>query len=584
MYNSVTDRSWKLKEISIDRITTIMQKFDVSELQARLIASREPNFDLIQHFIDPKIKNLMNDPYELLDMDKAVNRTLHAIKTSEKICIYGDYDVDGATSSALLRIFFESLGLEVMVYIPDRIRDGYGLSAAALSKIKAEGIDLVITVDSGSLAHEAIDAGNVLGLDTIVIDHHLTLEHLPNAIAVINPNRLDEKTKYTYLAAVGVSFLFAVGLISALKKDGYFERTNLIPINLMDLMDLVALGTVCDVMPLVGLNRAFVKQGLKVLASRKNIGLKALSDIASIDQAPTCYHLGFVLGPRINAGGRVGESFLGSKLLSTKCEFESREIVEKLEIFNNERKKLESEIIAEAKLLGALQVDQNIILVSGDWHPGVIGVVAGKLKELYKKPVAVVSIIEGICKASCRSVKGVDFGSALAEAKQLDLVEVGGGHAMAAGFTTSELKLDALHKFLNEKFAKYQGLIAQGLISEYELELTSSAISKELHAEIHMLAPFGQGNNEPLVKVNDLFVLKAYIVGEKHISCLFANDRNSYKGQALKAIIFNSVGTKIEEYILSKMPHKLSIIGTIQIQHYNGNAYPQIVVQDIIVD
>jgi single-stranded-DNA-specific exonuclease len=584
MYNSVTDRSWKLKEISIDRITTIMQKFDVSELQARLIASREPNFDLIQHFIDPKIKNLMNDPYELLDMDKAVNRTLHAIKTSEKICIYGDYDVDGATSSALLRIFFESLGLEVMVYIPDRIRDGYGLSAAALSKIKAEGIDLVITVDSGSLAHEAIDAGNVLGLDTIVIDHHLTLEHLPNAIAVINPNRLDEKTKYTYLAAVGVSFLFAVGLISALKKDGYFERTNLIPINLMDLMDLVALGTVCDVMPLVGLNRAFVKQGLKVLASRKNIGLKALSDIASIDQAPTCYHLGFVLGPRINAGGRVGESFLGSKLLSTKCEFESREIVEKLEIFNNERKKLESEIIAEAKLLGALQVDQNIILVSGDWHPGVIGVVAGKLKELYKKPVAVVSIIDGICKASCRSVKGVDFGSALAEAKQLDLVEVGGGHAMAAGFTTSELKLDALHKFLNEKFAKYQGLIAQGLISEYELELTSSAISKELHAEIHMLAPFGQGNNEPLVKVNDLFVLKAYIVGEKHISCLFANDRNSYKGQALKAIIFNSVGTKIEEYILSKMPHKLSIIGTIQIQHYNGNAYPQIVVQDIIVD
>lgn len=581
MHQSITGRTWQLKEIPTDHITRIMHQYEVSELQARLVASREPDIDKVGHFLDPKIKHLMKDPYLLLDMDKAVKRTLKAIEANEKICIYGDYDVDGATSSALLRRVFESYGIEIEVYIPDRMKDGYGLSKRALKQIKSSGVSLVITVDSGSMAHEAIDAGNEMGLDIIVIDHHLTAENLPNAVAIINPNRLDETTEYKYLAAVGVAFLFAVAVDKEMKLLNLGIK-NGNGINFMDLMDIVALGTVCDVMPLVGLNRAFVKQGLKVLSARKNIGLKALSDIANINMRPTCYHLGFILGPRINAGGRVGESYLGSKLLSTACEIEAMEIAAKLEEFNNERKRVELDIVAEANILAAFQSDRNLILVSGKWHPGVIGVVAGKLKEIYSKPVAVVSIIDGICKASCRSVKGVDFGSALAEAKLQDLVIVGGGHAMAAGFTTEEAKLDTLSEFLNERFGAHKDAISDSRIAHYELELTSSAISEGLHDEIHTLAPFGQGNPEPIIKIDGLFVLKAYIVGEKHISCLLASDRSAYKGQALKAICFNAVGTPLEKYLMSEIPHVLSVIGTVQIQHYNGKTYPQVVISDII--
>lgn len=579
MHKSITDRSWALKDIPLRYITQIMNMHEISELQARLVASRVPDIENVAHFLDPKIKHLMKDPYLLLDMDKGVKRTLKAILSNEKICIYGDYDVDGATSSAILRRVFESYGLNVEVYIPDRMKDGYGLSARALSQIKERGVSLVITVDSGSMAHEAIDASNEMGMDVIVIDHHLAIDTLPKAVAIINPNRLDETTEYTYLAAAGVAFLFAVAIDREMKLLGK-EST----INLMDLLDLVALGTVCDVMPLVGLNRAFVKQGLKVLAARKNIGLTALSNIARIDQLPTCYHLGFILGPRINAGGRVGESYLGSKLLSIECEIEASEIAAKLEEFNNERKRVEIDIVEEAKILAAFQSDKNLILVSGKWHPGVIGVVAGKLKEIYSKPVAVVSIIDGICKASCRSVKGVDFGSALAEAKLQDLVIVGGGHAMAAGFTAEEAKLQALHEFLDNRFAANKDAIAESRIAQYELELTSSAISEDLHAEIHLLAPFGQGNPEPIIKIDGLFVLKAYIVGEKHISCLLAGDRSAYKGKALKGICFNAVGTALEKYLLSEIPHIISVIGTIQMQHYNGNTYPQIVIQDIVVN
>ncbi|MEY3196835.1 MAG: hypothetical protein RLZZ59_201 [Pseudomonadota bacterium] len=583
MHKSVTNKIWKNKDIPSSLISKLIQQFELSELTARLVASRTPDIDSVGDFLNPKIKNLMSNPYDLLDMDKAVERTLSAIKNGEKICIYGDYDVDGATSSALLKIIFDQLNVENIVYIPDRMKDGYGLSNGALTKIKSEEASLVITVDSGSMAHEAIDFANQIGLDVIVIDHHLAIEKLPEAVAIVNPNRLDEKTKYKYLAAVGVAFLFATALISSLKNNGYFEEKNLIIPNLIDLLDIVALGTVCDMMPLVGLNRAFVKQGLKILSNRKNIGIKTLCDKGGIDQTPSTYHLGFVLGPRINAGGRVGESFLGSKLLSTNSEIEAQEIVEKLEQFNNDRKRIESEILQEAIELSELEKEKNIILVSGKWHPGVIGVVAGKLKELYKKPVAVVSNIDGLSKASCRSIKGIDFGSALSEAKLLDLVDVGGGHAMAAGFTTSEKKLIPLSEFLNERFSKYKDAIESAKVFEYEIEVTSSGISEKLYKEIHELAPFGNGNYEPIIRVNDLFVVKAHIVGEKHISCLLASDRNSYKGEAIKTIIFNSVGTSIEEFVMSTIPHKISIIGTIQMQHYNGKSYPQIVVQDLIV-
>ncbi|MGV2432401.1 MAG UNVERIFIED_CONTAM: single-stranded-DNA-specific exonuclease RecJ [Rickettsiaceae bacterium] len=583
MYKSITNKTWRLKDVSNADITRYMNAFGLSEIEARLIAMRGIKFDEIPDFLEPKLRNLLPDPFHLLDMDKAVNRIIEAIKSDQKICIFGDYDVDGATSSALLKKILHDIGIEADIYIPDRMKEGYGPSPLAMYKLHEKGIKLVITVDCGAMAYDAVNKANEIGLDVIIIDHHICADILPKALAVINPNRLDERSEYKYLAAVGVSFLFAVGFVKQLKAIKYFEEKSIEEPKLLDYLDIVALGTVCDVMPLIGLNRAFVKQGLKTLAMRKNIGLRALADRAAIDTKPSCYHLGFILGPRINAGGRVGESYIGSRLLSSNCEIESLELAGKLEEFNEQRKYIELQIVQDAINMASIQADHNFIMVSGHWHPGVIGVVAGKLKENYQKPVAVVSVIDGIAKASCRSVPGVDFGSALAQAKLMGLVEVGGGHAMAAGFTTTEDKLERLKEFLNQEFTKHQHHIEANSIKEYDLEITSSGMSIELHDQINNLGPFGNGNNEPLVKVDNLYVLKAHIVGQKHISCILAIDRNGYKSKSLYAIAFNAVGTPIEQILLSTSPLNISAIGHLKIYHRNGEMHPQLVISDLIV-
>ncbi len=580
MYRSVKNKTWRIKEVAPSEVSRFMQKFAISEIEARLLLLREVKEEMIEHFLDPKLRNLMPDPYHLLDMDKAVDRAVDAIGKGEAICIFGDYDVDGATSSALLRRMFNALSADVQVYIPDRMKEGYGPTSGAMDRIKQDGSKLVITVDCGAMAFEAIDHAVDIGLDVIVIDHHIGAEKLPKAVAVINPNRLDEQTSYKYLAAVGVSFLFAIGLVARLREKGFFKNRE--EPNLMEYLDLVALGTVCDVMPLIGLNRAFVKQGLKILAQRKNIGLKTLADIACLDSLPTTYHLGFLLGPRINAGGRVGESHLGSLLLSTNCEIEALEIAKKLEDFNLQRRAIEAEIVEEAIQLAEAQAENNFIMISGYWHPGVIGIVAGKLKEIHQRPVAVVSMINGVGKASCRSINGIDFGSKLAEAKLKGLIEVGGGHAMAAGFTVSEDRLEKLKEFLEEEFGKYREVIEDNRTLQYDLELTSDGVSIGLHDQIDSLAPFGNGNPEPTVKVDGLFVLKAYIVGEKHISCLLASDRSSYQSKAIRAIAFNAVGTAVGDALLSPTPKLLSVIGYLKIQHRNGDTYPQLVINDLL--
>jgi single-stranded-DNA-specific exonuclease len=583
VYKSVLNKDWRLKEASTQLINRYMQMFSLGEVEARILATRGIEEEHIADFLDPKLRKLLPDPFHLIDMDKAVNRIVAAILSNQRICIFGDYDVDGATSSALLKKFLSSLESDVEVYIPDRMKEGYGPSPEAMVKLHKNGIKLVVTVDCGAMSYNAIDAANTLGMDVIVIDHHICADILPKAFAIINPNRLDETTQYKYLAAVGVSFLFAIAIATKLKKDGFFESKKIELPDMLEYLDIVALGTVCDVMPLIGLNRAFVKQGLKMMAQRKNIGLKALSDIASIDTMPSCYHLGFVLGPRINAGGRVGESYLGSHLLSTKCEIEALELAKKLEDFNLQRRFIESNIIEEAIKFAQLQAEDNCIMISGNWHPGVIGIIAGKLKERYSKPIAVVSVIDGVGKASCRSVYGVDFGRTLAEAKIRGLIEVGGGHAMAAGFTAKEETLPQLKAFLNEEFSKYKNKILENKICEFDLELTSNGMSVELYNKIHSLAPFGNGNTEPIVKLDGLYVLKAYIVGEKHISCLLVNDRSSFAGKAVKAIAFNAIGTEIEHILFSEKPLNFSAIGQVKLQHKHGDIYAQLVIQDLLV-
>lgn len=580
MPQSILGKRWSLKPSNDNLVQQLVQMLGVSELVARLLNSRGITLEKAESFLNPKIKDLLPDPYHLKDMDKGVSRVIEAIKNGHRICIFGDYDVDGATSSALLKRFFCDIDIEVMVYIPDRIKEGYGPSAEIMQGLKAKAVDLVITVDCGAMAFDALSAAKDIGLDVIVLDHHMGGDELPEGVAIINPNRLDETSEYRYLAAVGVSFLFIVAVLSKLKTLDFFSD-KACP-DIMQYLDLVALGTVCDVMPLVGLNRAFVAQGLKIMSKRNNIGLKILSDMARLDSLPTCYHLGYVIGPRINAGGRVGRSDLGSNLLSTSSGDEAHNIALELERYNAERKEIENNLLQEALAEAERQTHRNVILIAGrGWHPGVIGIIAGRVKEKYQKPTAIIAVNDGVGKASCRSVKGVNFGAKIVEAKLLGILEAGGGHAMAAGFTVIEEKIQELHEFLDKSLhAEYSDFLLN-YSSEYDAELTTSALTLDLVYEMSKLAPFGTGNYEPVVRIDDLFIINANVVAEKHISVLLAPTAKAYGSKSIKAIAFNSIDNDLGA-LLIKSRGKISIIGHLQINKWNDRDNLQIVIHDVI--
>ncbi|MCC2646783.1 MAG: single-stranded-DNA-specific exonuclease RecJ [Rickettsiaceae bacterium] len=581
---SVLGKKWHLKPVSEKRLLTIIQKHNLTEILARIISHKDICLDNINSFLEPKLKDLLPDPFHLLDMDKAVERIIKAIRGNEKICIFGDYDVDGATSSALLNNFLHDIGFyNVTVYIPDRIIEGYGLSNGPLEKIKAAGASLIITVDCGAVAFAAIDRANELGLDTIIIDHHLGGEKLPSACAIVNPNRLDETTNYKYLAAVGVSFLFIIAIAKTLKKEGYFNKTP--EPNLLKYLDLVALGTVCDVMPLSGLNRAFVSQGLKIMAKRQNLGLKTLSDVARLDSIPSCYHLGFVIGPRINAGGRVGQASLGSLLLSCNDPIRAQEYALLLDEYNTQRKFIEMQVHEEALAIAEQYKNDPVIIVAREgWHPGVIGIVAGKLKELYQKPTAVIAINDGIGKASCRSIKGIDFGSKIVEAKFNNLVIEGGGHAMAAGFAVNSTQIEALRQFLCQAVKKDLEQLGDRVSHEYDAELNINSLTLELAIELEKLEPFGNGNPEPLFRIDDLFVLEAKVISNTHISCLLGRQKGTYGSGAIRAIAFNATSTEIGKYLMSAKPHNLSVIGSIKVNRFNNRETVNLTISDILIE
>ncbi len=578
---SVNGKIWQQRVINEYELSQLSTLIGISDFLARILLPRIDNIDQAVDFLSPKLKNLLPDPFHLLDMQKAVDRTRQAILERQKICIFADYDVDGATSSSLLKNIFRDLGQEIDIYVPDRIAEGYGPTISAMQKIKDRGTALLITVDCGAMAHEALGHAKQVGLDVIVIDHHMS-DILPPAVAIVNPNRLDETSPYHYLAAVGVVFLFATALLSDLKKQHFFDNSS--PPNLMQYLDLVALGTVCDVMKLVHLNRAFVAQGLKVMQQRKNLGITTLCDISALNERPNCYHLGFVLGPRINAGGRVGKSSLGAQLLSTTCLIEANKLAKELDTHNNERKVLELIMLEEANAIASLQEnDSSLFIVGKNWHPGVIGIVAGRLKEKFNKPVAVIALNDGIGKASCRSIRNIDFGSKIINAKAKELIVSGGGHAMAAGFTVLEDKLNDLQEFLNKAFAI--DLSNNPILNneEYAVELTTSSVNMSLMEELAKLEPFGQGNPEPLFKFSNLFVLKADIVGSKHIRCLLSPGREGFSSKALPAIAFNSVATKIADILLHPKPHNISVIGFLKMNWWNESYTIQLQIRDVII-
>lgn len=583
--NSIQGRIWQLHHATPRDILFYQQRFGFSEIAARLLATKQLPPEEVEQYLKPTLKALLPNPDILLDMQKAVEAITTAMQAQHKITIFGDYDVDGATSTSLLLNLFSDLGYNnVSYYIPDRIEEGYGPNVEAFEQLIASGTKLIITVDCGTISFEPILKAKKLGCQVVVIDHHLGDTRLPKASAIVNPNRLDQPHNICCnLAAVGVCFIVAVALIRHLRIGGYFENSNQSEPNLLTYLDLVALGTVCDVMTITGLNRAFVKQGLKVMADRKRIGINALCDTASLDRAPNMYHLGYVLGPRVNAGGRVGRATLGVELLISQNYEYAAKLAKEAELYNNERKALELLTLDAALLQAQAQhaKDAALIFVHGKgWHPGVIGIVAGRLKERFQKPTAVITFDEaGIGKASARSVHGIDFGSALVGAKSLDLIEAGGGHAMAAGFSMTEAKLSQLYEFLEQQF-RTKLSECRNNINYYHGKLDVAAVNSSLAGEIELLGPYGNGNSEPRFVLSGV-VLSNISFGKSEVAKFIAHPANERKASA-KVTAFNTSASEIGDFLRTYNQEVVNLVGKISVNYWQGRKYIEFVLEDIL--
>ena len=538
---SLLGKRWRARlEDSLAGLS-LAQAIEMPELVGRVLAARGIAAEDAPDYLDPTLRRLLPDPRHLKDMERAIARLAGALEAGEKIAIFGDYDVDGATSAALLSRFFEAVAEAPTIYIPDRLREGYGPNAAAMRMLAAQDVRVVITVDCGISAFDALADAADAGLDVIVIDHHVAEARLPLACAVIDPNRLDDESPHRQLAAVGVAFLLVVGLNRHLRETGWYrERAE--P-DLLQWLDLVALGTVCDVVPLTGVNRAFVRQGLTMMRQRRNVGLRALGDVAGLEEPPGVYHLGFILGPRVNAGGRVGEASLGARLLTMEDDDKAREIARHLDALNRERQAIEQAVLEEAieqveTASGGATASAPLVFVHNErWHVGVIGIVASRLKERYNRPAVVVAWEDGaagVGKASCRSVPGVDIGAAITAARQAELLVNGGGHPMAAGFTVEKAKLSPLQEFLHHRLGADADEAARAPTLGLDGALGVEGATADLLEMLEAAGPYGAGNPEPRFAIAGAQLLRADIVGRGHVRCQLAGK----SGKRLKAIAF----------------------------------------------
>ncbi len=576
---SLTGRRWRIRLSDDRQALALSQRLALPEVVGRVLAGRGIGLDDAELFLNPTLRDLLPDPSHLLDMDRAVERLVRAVRDGETICVFGDYDVDGATSSALLVRFFRGIGAPVRVYIPDRIAEGYGPNAPALLHLKQDGVGVVVTVDCGVTAHGPLAAARDAGLDVVVVDHHEAEPELPPAVAVVNPNRLDETSPHRHMAAVGVAFLVAVAVNRALRLAGWYKGGS--GPDLMQYLDLVALGTVCDVVPLVGVNRALVTQGLKVMARRGNVGLAALADVAGVRERPEAYHVGYVMGPRVNAGGRIGQADLGTRLLASDDPIEAAEIARILDGYNRDRQDIEAAVLLEAIEQMETRVDDGspVLIASGEgWHPGVIGIVAGRLKERYSRPALAIAIEGGEAKGSGRSVPGVDLGTAIIAARQAGILTKGGGHAMAAGFSLRRERLPDLRAFLAERFT---GLDAGVLMPTLDLDgaLDVQAVTSDLVETLQRVGPFGSGNAEPRFAVTGARVLRADVVGTGHVRCLLTGAR----GGRLKAIAFRAADTELGRALLNSSGVSLHVAGTLRQDNWQGQTSVQMFLDDAAV-
>jgi single-stranded-DNA-specific exonuclease len=574
---SLCGRRWRQRAGDDRAGLALAQQLRLPEIVGRLLAARGVDAEAADRFLNPTLRDDLPDPAHLKDMAAAVERLTRAITGGELVAIFGDYDVDGATAAALLQRFLAAVGARARVYIPDRQKEGYGPNAPALLRLKAEGATVVVTVDCGTAAHQPLEAAKAAGLDVIVVDHHIAEPKLPPAFAVINPNRVDESSRHGVLAAVGLAFLLVVGVNRALRQAGWYARVA--APDLVQWLDLVALGTICDVVPLTGVNRALVAQGLKVLRRRGNPGLAALADVAAIGERLDAYHAGFILGPRVNAGGRVGQADLGAQLLASDDPAAVLALARQLDALNSERRELEARVLAQAiDQVESGERNAPLVFVAGEgWHPGVIGIVASRLKERYNRPACVVAVADGIGKGSGRSVAGFALGPAVIAARQAGLLLNGGGHAMAAGFTVAEGQLAALRAFLVDRASAALG--SDALMPELGIDgaLAAVAASPELVELVERLGPFGAGNAEPRFALPNLRVLRAEVVGAQHVRCILGDGAGAGR---LKAIAFRCLDSELGPALLQGQGGTFHLAGHLRADNWQGRMGAQLMIDD----
>jgi single-stranded-DNA-specific exonuclease len=572
--SSILGQPWRWRALAADG----RQGWGDDDLVTQLLLARGAPREALDLHRTPSIRGFMPDPSVFRDMDRAAERLADAVQAGETIAVFGDYDVDGATSAALMILVLRALGVEAIAYIPDRLLEGYGPSGDALVKLAREGASLIVTVDCGAQAFEALEAAHAAPVDVVVVDHHKCASALPVAHALVNPNRLDEAedaAAHGHLAAVGVCFLLAAALVRTLRARGYFaDRPE--P-KLIDHLDLVALGTVADVAQLRGLNRAFVTQGLKVMAQRRNIGLAALIEASRLTRAPTCSDLGFALGPRINAGGRVGRADLGVRLLTTRDPEEARTIAIELDRLNDERRQIEAGVQEAAEAMA--DAGRRVVVVSGDgWHPGVIGIVAGRLKEKLGRPVIVIAVDDaGVGKGSGRSITGVDLGNAVIAAKEAGLLAAGGGHAMAAGLTIGAGDIAAFADFLEDKLAVTVDRARDDRALLVDAVLATGGVNPALVESLEAVGPYGTGWPAPRVAAGPVRIIRADVVGNGHVRCIVAGD----DGRSLKAMAFRAADTPLGQALLGAAPHrKLWLAGRAKLDEWGSRPAAEIHLDD----
>ena len=577
---SLTGQSWKWRSTDADARDPSFQPDDLTD---QLLLSRGvPREDLARHK-EPTIRAFLPDPSIFQDMSKAALRICDAIEAQEKIVIYGDYDVDGATSAALLIRLLRDLGNEAGYYIPDRLMEGYGPSGEALVKLGQQGSDLVVTVDCGAMAYDALSQAKQSGLDVIVVDHHKCATELPVALALVNPNRLDENDEaasHGHLAAVGVAFILAAEIVRTLRGRGYFKNRN--EPKLMKLLDIVALGTVADVAKIQGLNRAFVAQGLKVMAQRANIGISALIEVSGLNRAPIASDLGFALGPRINAAGRVGDSDLGVRLLSTQDRDEAHTIALQLDQYNKDRRAIEAMVQEEAEEMLTAQSNQAVVVLAGKgWHPGVIGIVAGRIKEKTGKPSIVIALDEsGVGKGSGRSIGGVDLGAAIIAARESDMLVAGGGHAMAAGLTINADKLDEFRNWLNEKLWQNVEQASDSKSLLCDAILSPRGLNPEFVGALDSAGPYGMGWPSPRIVTGPVRIIKCDIVGKDHVRAIVSGS----DGASFKAMAFRQGETVLGQTLLhADKDKRFWLAGRAKIDDWGAQLKAEMHIDDVAI-